>query len=177
MSGPSRRALAALLVLAAALASGCGYSTGFTPPEGRSVGVAFFENVSKERDLDRDFHGPLTEAVQRVVHAPLVAAERADYRIQGRMLELRRRNGIRDSQNRLLETGVQVVVEAELVLAGAPLDAQGRPEVLRRVRVTDERGYVRSDPFGEANARALVLRNIADRVVIDLFADFAWPAP
>ena len=69
--------LVAIALGLAALLGACGYSTGFKPPEGRSVGVAFFENVSKLRDLDRDLQGPLSEAVQRIVHAPLVSPELA----------------------------------------------------------------------------------------------------
>ncbi|MCY3002186.1 MAG: LPS assembly lipoprotein LptE [Planctomycetota bacterium] len=165
--------LVGLALVLAGLLGACGYSTGFRPPEGRTVGVAFFENVSKLRDLDRDLQGPLSEAVQRIVHAPLVSPELADYRIEGKILEFRRRNGIRDGQNRLLETGVQVVVEARLVRGGS-VGPDGLPEVLRRVRVGDERGYLKSDPLGEAGALERVLRNVSDRIVIELFADLAW---
>jgi len=136
--------------------------------------VAFFENVSKERDLDRDFHLPLTDSVQRIVRAPLVAPDRAHYRIDGRMLDFRRRNGIRSADNSLLETGVRITVEARLERRNADT---GEFEVLRRIEVQDERGYALSDSGGEAAARARALRNIADRVVIDLFADLAWGAP
>lgn len=169
------RHLSALVALALlALCAACGYRTGYTPPVGATVGVAFFENISKERDLDRDFHVPLTESVQRIVRAPLVQPDRAEYRIDGRILEFRRRNGIRDTNNKLLETGVRITVEARLerLAPGA-----SEREVLRRIEVQDERGYALSDPGGEAAARARALRNIADRVVIDLFADLAWDAP
>lgn len=170
MRHPSALVALALLALCAA----CGYRTGYTPPVGATVGVAFFENISKERDLDRDFHVPLTESVQRIVRAPLVQPDRAEYRIDGRILEFRRRNGIRDTNNKLLETGVRITVEARLerLAPGA-----SEREVVRRIEVQDERGYALSDPGGEAAARARALRNIADRVVIDLFADLAWDAP
>ncbi|MBM3990682.1 MAG: hypothetical protein FJ298_06700 [Planctomycetes bacterium] len=169
-------ALATLLgsVLVALAASACGYRSGYTPPGGSSVGVAFFENVSKERDLDRDFHLPLTDSVQRIVRAPLVAPDRARYRIDGRMLDFRRRNGIRSANNSLLETGVRITVEARLERRNPDT---GELEVLRRIEVQDERGYVQGDVGGEAGARARALRNLADRVVIDLFADLAWEAP
>lgn len=170
MSRLARRLGALLLALGA---SACGYRTGYTPPVGATVGVAFFENISKERDLDRDFHVPLSESVQRIVRAPLVQPDRAVYRIDGRILDFRRRNGIRDPDNKLLETGVRITVEARLERLGP----QGELEVLRRIEVQDERGYALSDPGGETAARARALRNIADRVVIDLFADLAWDAP
>jgi hypothetical protein len=49
--------------------------------------------------------------------------------------------------------------------------------VLRVVTVQDERGYNLDESNGEAEARLRALRNISDRVVIDLFADLAWDAP
>jgi hypothetical protein len=169
------RAMLSLAVLLLALcAAGCGYRTGYTPPVGATVGVAFFENVSKERDLDRDFHVPLSESAQRIVRAPLVQPDRAEYLITGRILEFRRRNGIRDTDNRLLETGVRITVEARLERL-APGGTER--EVLRRIEVQDERGYALSVSGGETEARARALRYIADRVVIDLFADLAWDAP
>ena len=85
-----------------------------------------------------------------------------------------RRNGIRDTDNRLLETGVRITVEARLERL-APGDTER--EVLRRIEVQDERGYALSVSGGETEARARALRYIADRVVIDLFADLAWDAP
>ncbi len=169
-----RRSLLAAATAVALLAAACGYRAGYTPPVGATVGVAFFENLSKERDLDRDLHPPLSESVQRIVRAPLVHPERAEFRIEGRILDFRRRNGIRDTENRLLETGVLISVEARLV--HTPLGAT-EPEVLRVVTVQDERGYNLDEGNGEAEARLRALRNISDRVVIDLFADLAWDAP
>jgi hypothetical protein len=46
--------------------------------------------------------------------------------------------------------------------------------VLREVTVVDERGYLLGDPAGESRAVASVLRNIADRVVLDLMSDLAY---
>lgn len=169
-----RRALLVAAALALVLAASCGYRAGYTPPVGATVGVAFFENLSKERDLDRDLHPPLSDSVLRIVRAPLVHPERAEYRIEGRILDFRRRNGIRDTENRLLETGVLISVEARLV--HVPPGAS-EPVVLRVVTVQDERGYNLDESNGEAEARLRALRNISDRVVIDLFADLAWDAP
>jgi hypothetical protein len=56
----------------------------------------------------------------------------------------------------------------------------GKPEdehILRETLVNDERGFLVEDPRGELDARALVLRNIADRLVLDLFGDLAYEPP
>lgn len=175
------RAAALLLVLLA----GCGYRTGFTVPEQRAVGVAIFDNVSRERDLERDLHAALTDSLQRLVDAPLVSPSAADLRIDGRITEYIRRSGIRNKDNVRLETGVRITVVANLVRPGSPqTDAASETEtepvaepveILRQVVVSDERGYLLADPVGEARARELVLRHVADRVVIELFGDLAFP--
>jgi hypothetical protein len=43
-------------------------------------------------------------------------------------------------------------------------------EVLRRVSVSDESGFRLEEPNGELDARDRVLRRIADRIVLELFA-------
>ena len=170
----------ALTALALALAAAaCGYTTGFTLPESKNVGVAMFGNDSKERDVERQFHGFLADSVERLVNAPLVSPTDADYVIDGKVVTYERRGGIRSKDNVLLETGVRITVVGRLLrrsrLPGGSADPLG--EVLRQVTVTDERGYLLEDPLGEPNARELVLRNIADRLVLDLFADQAYSEP
>jgi hypothetical protein len=171
--------LAAAWVLASL--AGCGYRTGFTVPEQRAVGVAIFDNVSRERDLERELHAALTESVERLVDAPLVSPSSADLRIDGRITEYVRRSGIRSKDNVRLETGVRITVVADLIRPTVPsLDSASGPmaepvEVLRQVVVSEERGYLLEDPVGETRAREMVLRHIADRVVIELFADLAFP--
>jgi hypothetical protein len=177
------RSAFAVSLFAALWLAGCGYRTGFTVPEQRAVGVAIFDNVSRERDLERELHSALTDSVQRLVDAPLVSPSSADLRIDGRITEYIRRSGIRNKDNVRLETGVRITIVASLVRPGtAPPDAASETEpaveaveVLRQVVVSDERGYLLEDPVGEARARELVLRHIADRVVIELFGDLAFP--
>ncbi len=57
---------------------------------------------------------------------------------------------------------------------GANPDGAPTTQVLREVTVVDERGYLLGDPLGESRAVASVLRNIADRVVLDLMSDLAY---
>jgi hypothetical protein len=167
----------ALVLAGLALALlGCGYRAGFTIPEQKTVGVAIFGNTSKERDVERDLHGALSEAVQRLVASPLVTPSTADYLIDGYVVEYARRSGIRSKDNVRLETGVRISVVAELVRQTGRADGrEPAPEdVVRRVTVFDERGYLLADPLGESRARELVLRNLAERIVVELFADLAF---
>lgn len=185
----------ALLGLALALAGGCGYSTGVRLPEHiQTVGVEVFGNDSRQRDIEADLQQQLSDAVARLVHARLVPPEQADLIVRGRIVDYARRGGIRSPQNELLETGVRITIEAQLVqrfaqsqvVEGAeparsdlppspdddrntmPRTAQNE-RVLRPVRATQEFGYMLAEDFGEAVARERTLRNLSERVVLDLF--------
>jgi hypothetical protein len=168
-------ALAATLV--SLLAAACGYSTGFTLEGSPTVGVEIFGNESQQRDIEAELHGYLTEAVERLVAARVVAPERADLVVRGHVYDYSRRTGIRSQDNVLLETGVHVGVQARLVRRRTAGAADGEREVvLRHITVGDDRGYLTSDARGELDARARALRNIADRIVLDLFGDLAYEA-
>ncbi len=168
------RARVAALALAALVAAGCGYRSGFALAEGQTIGVKIFDNQCKLRDVEMRLHPYLTDAVQRFVAADLVGAARADVWIEGVVLEYSRRGGIRSTLNVQLETGVYIAVQARLVERVAEPTDGVETRVLRELTVADERGYLLSDPLGESNAAAAVLRNIADRVVLDLVADLAY---
>ena len=191
-------------LLALALVAGCGYRTGLTVPEGDGdVAVALFDNDGKLRDLERDLHAEIGMALERLVDARLTSPERADWIVRGRIVEYTRRGGIRSLDNRLLETGVNVAVEARLVRAARPGPAvpapvaaeegaggeavpgadEAEPErdgakVVARTRVSSQSGFRLDEPNGELRARERVLRSLADRIVLDLFAPVAYePAP
>lgn len=166
----ARSALArALLAALIALASSCGYSRSLVPPPGTgSIGVVYFHNDTPERDLEREFAVELSSSVRDLVRAPLADPREADVRIEGRLADYRRRGGIRDPDNRLLESGVQVLVEAWLV------DARSGERLTGTARATTAVGYLIPEPGGEEAARARTLRHLADRVVLDLFQ--AWSA-
>jgi len=108
------------LALSAALAPGCGYSTGFLVEDERTVSVEIFQNDSKERDLESELHAQLTDSMNRMVHAPLVSPSGADLLVRGRLLAYERRSGIRSPQNVLLETGLRITVRAQLVRRRGP---------------------------------------------------------
>jgi hypothetical protein len=196
----SRRATLGLALLA--LLPGCGYSTGFRLPEGmQSVGVEVFGNDSKLRDVELEFQEALVDSTARLVHAPIVDPSEADLVLRGRIVDYRRRGGIRSADNELLESGVTVVVEVQLVRRFAESEVRPGPEparsdappaarddrisipptapnerVLRPMRAIQEFGYRLAESYGEARARERTLANLADRIVLDLFGTLAYEA-
>lgn len=161
--------LAALLVL-----TSCGYKSGFTLPDNQNLGVRVFGNESLLRDVELRLHPFLTDSVQRLVSADLVGPAQADLWIEGEVLEYSRRGGIRSRQNVLQERGVRITVRARLVRRLREHPEGLENEVVREVTLSDDRGYLVEDARGESDAVDNALRNISDRVVLDLFADLAY---
>ncbi|MCC6408951.1 MAG: hypothetical protein IT453_17455 [Planctomycetes bacterium] len=160
-----------LALLLAALGLGCGYNTGFLVSKNvGSIGVEVFDNISKVRDLEADVHDYLTESLRSRTEAHLVPPSLAELVIRGRVLDYSRRSGIRNRDNQLLETGVQIAVEAELVRRRA--DPEAQEEVLRRIQVEEESGFRLQEANGELDARDRVLRRLADRIVLELLSEF-----
>ncbi len=156
------------------LFAGCGWNTGLTLPddlpEGATVGVEFFilrEDIPV-RDLEPLLQSQLTEVVSDLVHARLASPKNADYVIRGRILEYRRRGGIRNRANQLLESGVRIVASAELVER-----ASGKT-VRPSTTVGIWSGYTAGPELAIDNERAArdrALRQIAETLVLDLFGD------
>jgi len=183
-----------------ALASGCGYTAGLRVPPGiDSVGVEVFGNDGRLRDLEIDLQEALSESTRRLVDAPLVDPGQADLVLRGRIVEYRKRGGIRSTDNELLEDGVRISVEVQLVrrfpqsvvasgpepdrtgLEPSPRDDRNtlpstapNERVLRPMRATQEFGFRLAEPNGEALARERTLLNLADRIVLDLFGTLAY---
>jgi hypothetical protein len=167
-------AAVALLVL---LAGGCGYSTGLALPErARTIGVEIFGNDSLERDLEPLLYDEISRAVRDWADAPLVAPERADVVVRGKITSYHRRAGVRNPQNELLETAIYIDVDASLYRAGGDRPIRGP------VHLSSSTGYLvplpdsvsavhdRSVFENESVARDRTLRNIADKLVLDLLA-------
>jgi hypothetical protein len=151
-----------LAVLALLLAS-CGYSTGLIPPaDARTVGVAYFDNRGRFPDLERELHRELTRSVGDLVAAPLADPDRADALVRGRILSTTRRGGVRNKENELLESGLHLVVEARLWGPDGPLGPAVRHDTWVGIRLD------RLGREGEARKRALA--QLADALVMDLFA-------
>lgn len=172
-----RFGIAVSSVLAAALFA-CGYQTGLTVPEGmQTVGVEFFGNEGPLRDVEVQLQAELAQAVERMVPVRIVDPKHADLIVRGRVLDYSRRGGIRSEDNKLLETGVRISVEALLVDPKRQFDRDGKPlppRVLRKAVTTTASGYRIEEPDGERAARARALRNLADRLTLDLFGAVAY---
>ena len=155
------------------LLTGCGYSTGFTLPGGRTtVGVEFFGNDSRLRNLEADLHLYITDATNRLVHARIVPPDEADYVVRGTIRSFARRKGIRSPDNVRLETGLRIGVRAQLyerdVLAG-----DRELKLVHDNAFSSQSGYRLEEPRGEEDAQDRVLRNLADEIVLDMFSFLA----
>lgn len=157
-----RRGALPLLVLTAFLA-GCGYSTGFQlAPEYGAVGIEVFANDSFEPDLERDLHLQLTRSARNLLSAPVRSPGNADLVIRGRILSFGRRPGVRSGGNLLQETAVRIQVEAEL------WDRRSGETVAGPLKFERSVGYALDARGQELEALGRTLKNLADRVVLDL---------
>lgn len=207
MSRPDRRralALALTAVLAGLAAGSCGYSTGLRlgSPE-TTVGVEVFGNDGKLPDIELELHRELVDSMNRLVHADLVDARRADLVVRGRIVDYALRRGIRSGDNKRLESGLSVVVEVQLVrrLSGVVEPAPAVEDDGRRLSQREierntmpptaadervERGFTTGQEFGfvfqggsfqdgpsVVEARQRLFANLADRIVLDLFGPLA----
>jgi hypothetical protein len=158
----SIRSWVALLALGSLPA--CGYSSGLRVTEThRTIGVEVFGNTSFERDLERLFYDEMARAVRDTCDAELVDPSRAELVIRGEIQSYRRRSGIRSQENKLLETGVYIQVQAALYERGAPEPTSPPATAQQWV------GYIIDGPQNERDARDRALHNIADELVLELF--------
>ena len=156
----------ALLLVAAAACSGCGYTTGLhLAPEYASIGVDVFGNDSPVRDVERDLHLALTKVARDRVQAELLAPGDADLVVQGTVLRIHNRGGIRTTGNVQIESGLTVAAEASL------WDPERQEVVAGPVQASTHVGYALDDPFAEQEAQRRALENLAERLLFDLLAD------
>lgn len=156
--------LATALLSTALLAGGCGYSSGLKVAQNYdSVGVELFGNDTFERDLEPLLHAHLTEVLTEISDARLASPEQARGVIRGKLVSYHRRNGIRSRDNRLLETGVTIEVEAGLYVRGSETP-------LRTARASTSVGYTLDGLGNESEAKDRALRHIAEELVLELFS-------
>jgi len=152
--------------LALLLCCACGWHAGLGAPQGaRSVGVEAVRREGRvlERGLEPELTDALSEAVVDWVDLPLVRSARADLVVRGEVLEYRRRGGVRNRDNELVETAVFVRARAEL------FDRRiGRP-VGVAVQAQEWSGFGLDDPANEDAARARALRHVAVSLILALF--------
>lgn len=158
---PCRRALLAGPLLAAV---GCGYSSRLAlPTRSETVGIEIFGNDTPRPELERDLHLELVRSGRNLIGVPIVAPATADLVVRGTITTYERRMGVRTGDNVLLETGLTVAVEAEL------WDRARGEAVAGPIPVAIHVGYTLDALGNERDARERALRNVADRVVLDLF--------
>jgi hypothetical protein len=88
-----------------------------------------------------------------------------------------RRSGTRSPQTKLLPTGVRTTVDASLIdptQRYAPTGEPLPPRVLRHTITLAESGYRLDENDGERAARQRAMRNLADRLTLDLFGPVAY---
>ena len=96
--------------------AGCGWHAGLESPAGaNTLAIRFLANDGPLRDLEVDLTRAISESAIDLVALLPATPETADLVIEGRIVDYRRRGGIRDPENRLLESAVGIQVEAQLV--------------------------------------------------------------
>ena len=170
-------ALAAAAALAGSLAA-CGYSTGLRlAPQYDSYGVEIFSRDGQEapvRNLERNLASAMTRSAIELVDGELVAPSDARVVFRGRISTYATAAGVRSATNELLEQSLEIIVRAEL------WDRQRRRIVSGPVTASARMGYVISNTSlqgqdAQIDAQGRVLKNLADRIVIELILRGAEP--
>ncbi len=146
--------------------SACGWHAGLATPAGaHSVGVEAVQREGKvlERGLEPELTDALSEAVVDWVDLPLVAPAEADLVVRAEVLEYRRRGGVRNRDNQLVETAVFVRARAEL------FDRRQGRTLGTAVQAQEWSGYALDDPANENAARERALRHVAVSLILGLF--------
>lgn len=160
---------AALLLLA--LTAACGWHRSLVGPEptAQTVSAEIFANTSREPDVEADFAPHLSAALVDYVALTYTTPAAADLVVRGTITNVRRRDGTRSKDNELLEGSVRVEVRAELV-------RRKDGKVLRTASTGLWAAYATGDPalnapgVGEGPARERLYRNLADTLILELFA-------
>ncbi len=103
------------------------------------------------------------------VDLDLVTPSAADLVVRGRVLDLRRQGGVRSKDNELLESTTRIEVAAELVRASDGTVLASATSGLWADWAIGGPGLA-GPGLGEDRARSRLLANLADRLVLDLFA-------
>lgn len=151
--------------------TGCGWHAGLAAPEGaRSIGVEAVRRSATvlERGLEPRLSDALSAAVVDWVDLPLADPSEADWILRTEILEYRRRGGVRNQDNELIETAVFVRARAELVERRT-----GRKR--GPVQAQEWSGYSLDDVGHEEGASERALRHVADSLVLDLFGQGLAP--
>jgi hypothetical protein len=155
--------LGAALLLALPSPS-CSYNIGLTAPSGYSeIAVEVFANNTREPDLERALQNALTREVRDRLPLALVAPGQSELVIEGQLVDFSRVRGIRDPQNRIMESGVLISVEAWVIRRSTGVRLSNKTKAQATV------GYAIGDSSGERAARERALRQISEILTVDLF--------
>ena len=162
------RRLAAILALALAA---CGWRAGLpVPANAKTIGVEVARRDGKvlERGLEPELTAALSQAIVDWVDLTLVAPDEADLVLRSEVLEYRRRGGVRNLRNELIETAVFVRARAEIV-------DRRTGKVLGEPKVAQEwSGFALDEAVAhEEEAQTRVLRHVAAALVLEVFDDSA----
>jgi hypothetical protein len=149
----------------------CGYNAGLRVTEHYdSVGVELFGNESYERDLEPELHDQMTRVLRDQSDAHLVDPRVAQAVIRGTLTAFHRRGGIRDTENRLLETGIYIEVQAKLYVGGneTPVRSTTASAWVGYTLDPPGVGLTTNPPEHERDARARVLHHLAEELVLEL---------
>lgn len=161
---PVRIALAALATLATLASAGCGYSSHLALDHNvQTIGIEIFGNDTRERDVERDLHGELSRAVRNLVDANIATPSRADAVIRGKLIRFGRFGGIRSPDNELLQTGLSIQTRVTLT------DRRTGEDLAGPLEIGVDLGFSITGVGMEAEARRRALRNLAERITLDLF--------
>lgn len=160
-----------LALVLTALLSACGWHHGLIGPDpsASTVSAELFGNTSREPDVEADFAPHLSEALINWVDLTYTSAPSADLLVRGTITNVRHRNGIRSKDNELLEGAVRIEVTGELV-------RRKDGKVLRTASTGLWAEYATGTPLlnapglGEGPARERLYQNLADRLILELFA-------
>ena len=149
----------------------CGWRAGYELPGGaQSVAVEYLDNRTLLRELEVPFAEELHRALLDRVPVQLGAGAETDLVIRGTLVDLRRRGGVTNPENELLEGGEAIQVQLELVRR-----ADG--EVLARAERQMDAGFA-LEPFESPSSAAAqpaaqrrLLRYLAEGLVLDLLLE------
>ncbi len=115
--------------------------------------------------LERALYQALDGEVARLVSAPQRAPSGADLLVRGRIVDYSRIRGLFGQESELLESGVNLRVQAWLVDAKSGERLGARIELQREVR------YALGVGQGEEGALARALETLSQGLVLDLFSE------
>lgn len=141
-------------------------ATGTSYPKGTTIGVELFDRSRRvlERDLEPIVHDGLTRALLDYQGLELRPVDEADLILRGSVVDYRRRGGVRSETFQLLETGVHLKLDAELVDRRSGI-------VLSRATPRTWSSYALDGVPREAAARERGFDFLARKLLFELFSE------